>query len=74
MAAIGCAQEFRLNPEGPGIAIGNYPVGGVCKGFSDFDLPYEKVVKLLTVLQAIEEQPIACSWDGNWITIKEIVL
>ncbi len=65
---------FQVMDLQPGISVGGIPVGGVCTGFEDFYLPAKKARKLIDVLRVLTDQPIAISYDGNWLTIHEVIL
>lgn len=66
--------SFQVVAMEPGISVGGTPIGGTCTGFDDFDLPADKAQHLLSVLKSIPEQPIAISYNGNWLTLHEVII
>lgn len=75
MQVIGIAAEFRHVQGGKSqghIAVGGEVVTMEFRDFTDFDLPYPKVVNLLAILDRLSEQPITIAHSEDSITISEI--
>ncbi|HRH68870.1 MAG TPA: hypothetical protein PLB89_05115 [Flavobacteriales bacterium] len=76
LGRAGCTggYRFRRTAGELGFAVSEKPCGGLVRDFEDFDLPQPKAVALRKLMLLIAEQPVTLSWDGQQITIEEIII
>lgn len=57
-----------------GVEVSGQYVTNVLRDWEDFEVDVDKAMKLARLLSHMAEQPITVVYDGNWFTIKEVLV